>query len=197
MESKSKKLNQLDSSAEETFKDESVAKQEVTTTTAPKTRQPNNDKIKPKVIKEEVVKKDKMKEKKAKEDLPPYVDAQAVQHMQERPKVAHAQNHQIAHNEAVRSNRITCLIPFNTKSWLVRILLEKLGILCSPRIWTSWEPFRLLYTGFRRSSPLGCYGCRLGFTEETTCSFPPPAGSCFRAPPSYTILFRSAASSFY
>ncbi len=101
MESKNKKLNQLDSSAEETFKDESVVKQEVTTATAPKPRQPTSDKIKPKVIKEEIVKKDKMKEKKAKEDLPPYVDAQAVQHMQERPKVAHAQNHQIAHNEAV------------------------------------------------------------------------------------------------
>lgn len=100
MESKNKKLNQLDSSAEETFKDESVVKQEVTTATAPKPRQPTSDKIKPKVIKEEIVKKDKMKEKKAKEDLPPYVDAQAVQHMQERPKVAHAQNHQIAHNEA-------------------------------------------------------------------------------------------------
>lgn len=101
MESKNKKMNQLDSSAEETFKDDSVAKQEFTTTAAPKPRQPVGDKIKAKSVKEEVVKKDKLKEKKVKEDLPPYVDAQAVQHMQDRPKVAHAQNHQIAHNEAV------------------------------------------------------------------------------------------------
>lgn len=103
MESKNKKQNQLDSSAEETVKDDSMVKQEAMTSTAtPKQRQPMGDKMKPKMIKEEVIKKDKMKEKKAKEELPPYVDAQAVQHMQERPKVAHAQNHQIAHNEAVR-----------------------------------------------------------------------------------------------
>lgn len=55
-----------------------------------------------KTIKDEIVKKDKMlKEKKMKEEMPPYVDAQAVQHMVDRPKVAHAQNHQIGHNEAV------------------------------------------------------------------------------------------------
>ena len=96
VESKSKKSNQLDSSVE----DDSVAKQEPTTAAPAKPRQPV-DKIKSKIVKEELVKKDKMKEKKAKEDLPPYVDAQAVQHMQERPKVAHAQNHQIGHNEAV------------------------------------------------------------------------------------------------
>lgn len=118
MESKNKKMNQLDSSAEETFKDDSLAKQESTTTVAssasaaPKPRQPIGDKIKPKIIKEEIVKKDKIKEKKAKEDVPPYVDAQAVQHMQERPKVAHAQNHQIAHNEAVSDQLILFNIPF-------------------------------------------------------------------------------------
>ncbi|EFX86398.1 hypothetical protein DAPPUDRAFT_313180 [Daphnia pulex] len=101
MESKNKKQNQLDSSAEDTVKDDSSAKLDMTTSTAsPKPNKAMGDKMKPKMIKEEIVKKDKMKEKKAKEDLPPYVDAQAVQHMQERPKVAHAQNHQIAHNEA-------------------------------------------------------------------------------------------------
>lgn len=90
MEAKSsKKVNQLD--AEDT-----VVDQEATTVSAPKPRPV--DKIKPKLIKEELIKK---KEKKVKEELPPYVDAQAVQHMQERPKVAHAQNHQIGHNEAV------------------------------------------------------------------------------------------------
>lgn len=105
MESKNKKQNQLDSSAEDTVKDDSSAKLDMTTSTAsPKPNKAMGDKMKPKMIKEEIVKKDKMKEKKAKEDLPPYVDAQAVQHMQERPKVAHAQNHQIAHNEAVREN---------------------------------------------------------------------------------------------
>jgi hypothetical protein len=111
MESKNKKQNQLDSSAEDTVKDDSSAKLDMTTSTAsPKPNKAMGDKMKPKMIKEEIVKKDKMKEKKAKEDLPPYVDAQAVQHMQERPKVAHAQNHQIAHNEAVR--RV-----YNTLTW--------------------------------------------------------------------------------
>ena len=93
-------MNQLDSSAEETFKEDTAPKQEATAAPTPKPK-PAADKIKAKIIKEELVKKDKMKDKKAKEELPPYVDAQAVQHMQERPKVAHAQNHQIAHNEAV------------------------------------------------------------------------------------------------
>jgi len=67
------------------------------------------DKMKPaKTIKDEITKKDKLlMEKKLKEEMPPYVDAQAVQHMVDRPKVAHAQNHQIGHNEAVSS--VSCL----------------------------------------------------------------------------------------
>ena len=96
LEVKNKKLNQLDSIVDEDV----VTKSEQEATTTSKPRQQMAGKINPKLIKEEMIKK---KDKKAKEDLPPYVDAQAVQHMQERPKVAHAQNHQIVHNEAVKN----------------------------------------------------------------------------------------------
>ena len=86
--------------------DDEVKEEEATTTTTlpPKYRGVvSADKMKPaKTIKDEITKKDKLlKEKKLKEEMPPYVDAQAVQHMVDRPKVAHAQNHQIGHNEAV------------------------------------------------------------------------------------------------
>ena len=97
-ETKSKKVNQLD---------DEVKEEEATTTTTtlpPKYRGVvSADKMKPaKTMKDEITKKDKLlKEKKLKEEMPPYVDAQAVQHMVDRPKVAHAQNHQIGHNEAV------------------------------------------------------------------------------------------------
>lgn len=101
-EVKNKKPNQLDSSSLD--EDAAVTKPEAATTTVtPKPRQAMAGKINPKLIKEEIMKK---KEKKMKEDLPPYVDAQAVQHVQERPKVAHAQSHQIVHNEAVSFEEI-------------------------------------------------------------------------------------------
>jgi len=96
METKDKKTNQLDSISDvvkpEATSDESATKLEASTTVKPKSYEK-------KMKKEDVVKKEKPKEKKLKEELPPYVDAQAVQHLLDRPKVAHAQNHQIAHNE--------------------------------------------------------------------------------------------------
>lgn len=104
-------MNQLDAD-EAASEDATVAATskspdaETTSTTAlpAKPRQTVADKKK--ALKEELAKKEKAaKEKKYKEDLPPYVDAQAVQHMQERPKVAHAQSHQIVHNEAGYSVR--------------------------------------------------------------------------------------------
>ena len=98
METKDKKTNQLDSISDvvkpEATSDESATKLEASTTVKPKSYEK-------KMKKEDVVKKEKPKEKKLKEELPPYVDAQAVQHLLDRPKVAHAQNHQIAHNEPV------------------------------------------------------------------------------------------------
>jgi len=93
METKEKKTNQLDSNPGASKPEASTTTTTTTTTAKPKTV----DKIKMK--KEDVLKKEKPKEKKLKEELPPYVDAQAVQHLLDRPKVAHAQNHQIGHNE--------------------------------------------------------------------------------------------------
>jgi len=95
METKEKKTNQLDSNPGASKPEASTTTTTTTTTAKPKTV----DKIKMK--KEDVLKKEKPKEKKLKEELPPYVDAQAVQHLLDRPKVAHAQNHQIGHNEPV------------------------------------------------------------------------------------------------
>ena len=97
METKEKKTNQLDSNSGASKPEASTT----TTTTTTTTAKPKSVVDKIKMKKEDIVKKDKPKEKKLKEELPPYVDAQAVQHLLDRPKVAHAQNHQIGHNEPV------------------------------------------------------------------------------------------------
>lgn len=124
-------MNQLD--AEETVNEDVAAASKspdadtTSTTAAPaKPRQTVADKKK--AMKEELAKKEKMaKEKKYKEELPPYVDAQAVQHVQERPKVAHAQSHQIVHNEAVPNTFLSVFLR------AVRLPLTIAGILGPPR----------------------------------------------------------------
>ena len=109
-EMKNKKLNQLqDLNNAEALKTEiPVLKEavdrvmaELTTSTSTVKPRTSADKAKLK-IKEEVVKKEKAKELKLmKEEMNSYTEVQGVHHIQERPKVAHAQNHQIGHSEPV------------------------------------------------------------------------------------------------
>ena len=109
-EMKNKKLNQLqDLNNAEALKTEiPVLKEavdrvmaELTTSTSTVKPRTSADKAKLK-IKEEVVKKEKAKEMKLmKEEMNSYTEVQGVHHIQERPKVAHAQNHQIGHSEPV------------------------------------------------------------------------------------------------
>ena len=140
METKEKKTNQLDSNSGASKLESSTT----TTTTTTTTVKPKNvDKIK--IKKEDVIKKDKPKEKKLKEELPPYVDAQAVQHLLDRPKVAHAQNHQIAHNEPViivacySSVCFFFLSNFSGSRFVMKVLTEKIVRCISPWLSLAWR----------------------------------------------------------
>jgi len=119
-EGKNKKTNMLadanedasksDAPRETSASDKTLAEPTTTSTTVKSTTASDKSKLEKFKLKEDfAAKKEKSKDKKVKtEDLAQplqYVDAQAVQHSQERPKVAHAQNHQIGHSEPAFSVR--------------------------------------------------------------------------------------------